>query len=34
MANKKKTVEVNTDELNTTQYFNYLKKKRQIRNFI
>ena len=29
MANKKKTVEVNNDELNATQYFNYLKKKRQ-----
>lgn len=29
MANKKKTVETNTDELNATQYFNYLKQKRQ-----
>ena len=26
MENKKKTMEVNTDELNATQYFNYLKK--------
>ena len=29
MANKKKTAEVNTDELNATEYFNHLKKKRQ-----
>ena len=29
MANKKKIAEFNTDELNATQYFNYLKEKKQ-----
>lgn len=29
MTSKKKTTEVNVEELNATQYFNYLKEKKQ-----